>query len=93
MPKVFCGKPCRDAWTLADQKSKRKAAKEEGEAPVDKPAWSPARELANRRAEIDRTPSLRAALERCRRGAIHPITVAERLRQIELDRRRMGSEA
>jgi hypothetical protein len=91
MPKAFCGKACRDTWTKIDQKAKRAAQREIGEAPVDKPAWSPAREIANRRAEIDRTPSLRAALERVKNPQRMPLV--KRLRRLEADGLRYRKES
>jgi len=91
MPKAFCCADCRIVWTKIDLKAKRSAQREIGEAPIDKPAWSPAREIANRRAEIDRTPELRAALERLKNPQRMPLV--ERLRRLEADGLRLRKES
>lgn len=89
--KAFCGKECRDTWLKADQAAKRRTAKET-EAPTDRAhyAGNP-REIAGRRAEIDRTPELRAALERLKNPQRMPLV--ERLRRLEADGLRYRKES
>lgn len=79
--KAFCAPACRIAWTKRDQAAKRAAR---GPDTADRPAYSHSSEIAGRRAEIDRTPALRAQLDRLR--APRPrVPVHELLRRLELD--------
>lgn len=83
----YCSPTCRTTWNSSSQGERRRISRDAETPKEARPAYSPERELANRRAEIDRTPSLCAALDRLRRPRT-PVPVTELLRRLEADGRR-----